>query len=86
MAERGPGDELSWQAERLLLLLAAGCTTEEIAADLNVEPVGVEAALEELRSFFGAFNNTHLVIRAYLCGFLSRVQLLSVDKELAGVD
>lgn len=56
---------------QMILLVAAGKTREEIAAELFLSPHTVKTYLDELRELLGARNITHCVVLCITAGYLS---------------
>jgi DNA-binding NarL/FixJ family response regulator len=66
-------NQRSWQldpeARAVLMLLANGCTAQEIADRLNVKLRRVYWVTEKMRARFGVTTNEHLISRAMAEGF-----------------
>ena len=60
---------LTERQERILRLIEAGCTYEDIGEDLGISPSTVGFHVRRLKSAFGARTNTELVAKAIRTGY-----------------
>ncbi|MEM9500800.1 MAG: helix-turn-helix transcriptional regulator [Pseudomonadota bacterium] len=64
------GPQLTTREREILVLVARGLSTKEVAQQVEIAPRTVDRHIENARLKLGAKNRTHMVARAIIEGLL----------------
>ncbi len=64
------GPLVTAREQEILVLVARGLSTKEVAQEIKIAPRTVDRHIENARLKLGARNRTHMVVRAMMEGLL----------------